>query len=142
MNSFSNLLTSLDLSSCSNLYLVNVAYNELTDLNVSVCPGLVALLCSYNQLAALSMSGFGELRYVNCRSNRIAALDLSGCTQLTYLDCRTNELTDLSSLVTNALQGGLGAGDQVYLSGNPLSDFAVTSQIPYLQSRGVTVFWP
>jgi hypothetical protein len=31
------------------------------------------------------------------------------------------------------LWGGLGAGDAVYLTGNPLSLFAITNQIPLLR---------
>jgi hypothetical protein len=47
----------------------------------------------------------------------------------------------LASFVSNAAAGGL-VGAYVSLYGNPLSSFAQTNQIPYLQSKGVYVDWP
>jgi len=35
----------------------------------------------------------------------------------------------------------LGTGDSVYLRNNPLSDQAKNIDIPYLQNKGVTVFF-
>jgi hypothetical protein len=57
------------------------------------------------------------------------------------VDCCTNRLTDLSSFVSNAAAGGLGTGDKVFLYDNPLSSFARTNQIPFLQARGAEVFF-
>ena len=55
---------------------------------------------------------------------------------LTTLNLSSNSVTDLSPLVSNT---GLGSGDTVDVRGNPLSSIAINTQIPALQSRGVTV---
>jgi hypothetical protein len=36
---------------------------------------------------------------------------------------------------------GLGPGDRVYLTGNPLSPDSINVYIPQLQARGVTVYY-
>jgi len=36
--------------------------------------------------------------------------------------------------------GGLGAGDKIWLSGNPLSEQSINDYIPELEARGVTVY--
>ncbi|MEK7677470.1 MAG: hypothetical protein AAB676_16710 [Verrucomicrobiota bacterium] len=64
-------------------------------------------------------------------------------TNLTSLELQNNFITDLAPLFTNTTQNGFGAGDQVFLSGNPLSSFARTNQIPALRNTyGVAVPWP
>ena len=47
-----------------------------------------------------------------------------------------NQIEDISALVANT---SLGEGDEVHLTGNPLSDKARNEQIPALQARGVDV---
>ena len=80
-------------------------------------------------MASLDVSGCTGLRDLFCRNNKLTSLNLSGCTNLNWVDLMVNQLADLSALVTNAAQGGLGAGDTVYLFGNPLSQYARTNQL-------------
>ena len=94
------------------------------------------------RLTNLDVSACTNLKGLGCSGNQLAALDVSSCTNLRSLDCSQNSITDLSSLVANAFLGGLGTGDMVVLSGNPLSAFARTNQIPILRSLGATVCWP
>ena len=61
---------------------------------------------------------------------------LEYCTGLTELDLSFNRISDISPLVRDE---GLGAGDVVYLSGNPLSPVSVSIYIPQLKARGVIV---
>ena len=93
-------------------------------------------------MASLNVSGCVGLKYLYGRNNKLTALNLSGCTNLTWLDLMANQLTDLSALVTNAAQGGLGVGDTVYLYSNPLSQFARTNQLFKLTNTyHVTVYY-
>ena len=61
---------------------------------------------------------------------------MSGLTSLTTLGLEVNSITDLAPLVENT---GLGSGDKVDMSNNPLSATSINKYIPALQSRGVEV---
>ena len=58
-------------------------------------------------------------------------------SDLEHLDLGDNQITDVQALVDNS---GLGTGDVLFLTGNPLGEQAVTAQIPELQSRGFADF--
>jgi len=68
---------------------------------------------------------------------------MGGLTNLTELDLRFNEIEDISPLVENSKNGGLGEGDLVWLTGNPL-DLRPGSQacadIQALRENGVEVY--
>jgi len=55
---------------------------------------------------------------------------------LSRLDLSGNRIRDLSALIDNP---GIGSGERVYLEGNPLSEHAISVQIPELEARGVEV---
>ena len=57
-------------------------------------------------------------------------------TNLSLLSLENNQIEDISALVANT---GLGEGDEIYLTGNPLSDQARNEHIPALQARGAYV---
>lgn len=61
---------------------------------------------------------------------------LEAATNLSFLDLSENSIVDIAALVAN---GGLGSGDVLILTGNPLSQTALCDQIPALEGRGVTV---
>jgi hypothetical protein len=135
-------LTNLNVSGHTNLNHLYCHDNQLTNLDIANCPSLSLLDCSRNKLTSLDVSCCAYLMNLYCHNNTLTNLNVSGAIRLISLDCRTNLLTDLSSIVSNAAQGGRGYMFEVYLSGNPLSSFAQTNQIPYLRSKGVTVVWP
>jgi Leucine-rich repeat (LRR) protein len=137
-----NNLTDLDVSGCDNLQTLYCSSNSLENLDLSGCHHLQELECGLNLLTNLNILGCSTLEYLFCEVNQLTNLEVSGCTNLRTLWCFDNRITDLSSLVSNAAAGGLGTNDVVWFSGNPLSSFAQTNQIPYLQSKGVNVTWP
>jgi hypothetical protein len=59
-------------------------------------------------------------------------------TQLTSLDLYDNQISDISPLMDNP---GLGEGDWIDLTGNPLNDEAYEVHIPALQARGADVLF-
>ena len=63
---------------------------------------------------------------------------LASLTRLWRLRLANNQIQDISPLVAN---NGLGRGAQVHLKGNPLSEEAISEQIPALRGRGVTVYY-
>lgn len=155
----SNRLSTLDLSSNAALRRLVIADNLLTNLNVSGCASLRNLDCSRNKLSTLDLSDCHPVA-LNCATNRLKDIvitgpvrsvdlswnlltnaDISACLAITNLNLNHNLMTNLSLLVSNAARGGLGAGDVVYLQGNPLNSYAQTIQIPYLTNQGVIVYF-
>ncbi|MYF73155.1 MAG: hypothetical protein F4175_07160 [Gemmatimonadetes bacterium] len=63
---------------------------------------------------------------------------LSNLTRLEWLGLDNNSISDLAPLVANA---GLGEGDWIEVSNNPLSATSINTHIPALQSRGISVLY-
>ena len=61
---------------------------------------------------------------------------LAGLNELRVLHLNGNAVEDISPLLRNL---GLGEGDRISLSGNPLSRASIRAHIPTLQRRGVDV---
>ena len=80
-----------------------------------------------------------NLTYLELWSNSIKDVSaLSSLTNLTVLLLQNNSISDLSPLVANS---GLGQGDYVNVSQNPLSATSLNTHIPALQGRGVHVWF-
>ncbi len=124
-----------------NLSDVHFALLNLTD--ISFMSNLTHLkICKLNSNSITSLAplaGLTTLEGLDLMINQISDLTpLGSLLNLHDLNLVYNNITDIQPLVDNA---GLGAGDVVYLGGNPLSQQAVTVQIPALQARGVDVSW-
>ena len=83
------------------------------------------------------LSSLTELQALFAGDNAIGNVaPLEGLTQLFNLDLRNNQIVDIQPLVDNI---GLGAGDQLNLTSNPLSTTSKDVHIPALRERGVSV---
>ena len=83
------------------------------------------------------LAGLVRLEELDLSRNRIADVSaLEGLTRLRWLDISRNRISDLGPLVRNA---GLGEGDSVDVSGNPLDADSLDAGIPALAARGVAV---
>ena len=127
------------LADLTNLNYLDLDTNQITD--VTPLAGLTKLNeldLRTNQIADVTpLAGLTNLHRLHLQSNQIADVTpLAGLTNLNYLDISNNRIEDLSPLVANT---GLGGGDIVHLQSNPLSDQALTEQIPALKARGVEV---
>ena len=91
-----------------------------------------------NQIGDISpLSQLALLRKLGLWDNQIRDIsDLSQLTSLEVLYLDRNQISDISPLMDN---GGLGKGDEVDLGNNPLGEEAISTHIPALQGRGVTV---
>ncbi len=114
--------TFTDLSPLSGLDKLQ-ALNLVNDTSLTNLSPLAAL----TGLEALNFNGDTSLANLS---------PLSGLTNLLTLALIGDAVSDVGALVTNS---GLGVGDSVDLTTNPLSVNAVVNQIPILQGRGVTV---
>ena len=126
------ILTSLDVSRCTELQSMKLYGTYLTSLDVSKNISLERLECGGgNQLASLDVSKNKALEYLSCYSNKLTSLDVSknhaltnltcdrnqlksldvsNNTALTLLGCSDNQLTSLDLSKNNALEG-LHCGD-------------------------------
>ena len=149
------------LSGLTALEGLDLSSNRISD--VSPLSGLTALkelFLQDNQISDVSpLSGLSALEDLDLENNQISNVSpLSGLTSLKYLDLSNNEISDVAPLsalkaldslglshnrisdigplVSNA---GLGDGDYLYLSANPLNDISLCTHIPTLEERGVYV---
>jgi len=90
-----NNLTSLDVSGCPALTMLNCGNNNLTSLDVSKNTALTGLWCNFTNLTSLDVSGCPALTKLECRVSNLTSLDVSKNTALTSLDCTFNALTSL-----------------------------------------------
>ena len=88
-------------------------------------------------ITTADMVGLTRLEARNANVTDLTGLEYA--TNLTSLSLSGNSISDISPLVANT---GLGSGDTVDVSDNPLNDTAINTHIPALQNRGVTVEFP
>lgn len=138
-----NALSGLDpLDACKDLQAIRAEGNALASLaGLEALTNMALLDVSHNELTDLDpLSGLAALNTLYADHNQLAALDaLAGLTHLAVVDVSANQITSIAPLLQNASQGGLGAGDQVYLSGNPLVN---TGEVAELRGYGVSVVFP
>jgi PKD domain/Leucine Rich repeats (2 copies) len=105
------------VSTLSCLHLLQLGNNDVTDITpLASCAELERLQLDLNHITDIS--------------------SLEKLYNLNLVDLRFNSIADISALVKNT---GLGPGDAVFLTGNPLDSISVNEYIPELRNRGVFV---
>ncbi len=82
----------------SNLQTLDISNNQITSLDVSSLSNLISLICSNNQLTniifgdstSLKTSGHPNLSILDCSNNKLTSLDLRDLTALTKMNCLGN----------------------------------------------------
>ena len=97
-----NSLSTLDITNCPMLSILNCTQNSLKDLDVTKCTKLKSLACYLNSLTDLNVRKCPELTGLECDRNYLTALDITKCLELKSLSCSNNSLTDLD--VTKCLE--------------------------------------
>ena len=114
INTISNISP---LAGLTNLTHLNLGDNSISDISpLARLTNLIALRLDDNSISNIS--------------------PLAGLTRLTELYLKNNSISDISPLVANT---GLGSGDKVTVTGNPLGAPAYNIHIPILLSRGVNI---
>lgn len=135
-----NLISDLSpIGGLSALTELDLAFNEISDLSpIASLTGLVFLFFDGNSVSDLSpLGGMLQLEMLGASDNSISDLaPLQGLTALGLLQLQSNAIVDVAALVNNA---GLGEGDSVNLTDNPLGVQAMCQDIPELIDRGVDV---
>lgn len=135
-----NNLTTLDVSSNTNLFKLTCCYNQLNNLllnnnirslecyynnlislDLSSCYNLEVLKCSFNYLTEIDVSQNPYLLLLGCAHNHITNLDVSNNLYLYLLSCSNNLLTSLNVKNGNNHNFGLGfpCGLGFYAINNP-----------------------
>ena len=152
-------LTGLEYA--TNLTYLSLYENNITDISgLAVLKNLKDLLLSRNRISDISkLAGLTDLTVLFLWDNRIVDISaISGLTNLTRLSLGLNQIKDVSALsglsILNLLflkgneisdlaalaaNRGLGNGDIVDVTDNPLSAASLSRHIPALQARGVSV---
>ena len=91
-----------------------------------------------NQISDISpLANLISLDILSLHNNQISDISpAANLTSLMNLRLDSNQISDIAPLMENA---GLGEGDEVSLTDNPLSDDSIHIYIPELEARGVTV---
>ena len=90
------LLTSVDVSTLTNLTDLWFSNTNITSLDVSNLTNLWRLVCDYTQLTSIDVSSNINLLRLYCRENQITSLDVSMLSVLNVLECYDNPLTELN----------------------------------------------
>ncbi len=84
-------------------------------------------------------AGLVNLQHLNLYRNDIDDLSpIVGLVQLETLNLNNNEIVDIQPLLDNI---GIGAGDEIQLKANKLSEISRNRHVPVLEARGVIVWW-
>ena len=127
------------LANLNNLRALGLSSNQITDITpLANLNNLKELWLHNNQIAEVGpLADLTSLHTLHLHDNQIAEVGpLAGLYNLERLSLENNQIEDISALVANT---SLGEGDEIHLTGNPLSDKARNEQIPALQARGVDV---
>lgn len=120
----SGKLMNLLLPKSSTLQQVHISGHMLTSLDVTGCLGLEILDSPFGALEELDLSHNSVLNELHCEGNLLTSLDLSGTPELKWLQCQNNYLTtlDLSkqAKLINVDCGGSNLISELNLSKNPL----------------------
>jgi Leucine-rich repeat (LRR) protein len=137
---FTNQISDISpLASLTKLQWLYLHENQISDISPLVSlTNLTQLDVSDNQVSGIGALGnLTKLAYLSLHSNQISDISpLASLTSLIWLYLQHNDISNIYPLVQN---GGLGAGDEVYLGTNPLSDDSINIYIPELVGRGVAV---
>ena len=129
------------LAGLNNLIWLELHNNSISDLSpLKGLNNLISLELSDNSISDISpLAGLTNLRILGLSGNSISDISpVAGLINLIELSLENNSISDISPLVANA---GLGSGDTVSVSENPLNHASINTHIPALQSRGVEVYF-
>ncbi len=134
-----NITNLTGLEHATNLTYLVLINTNVTDLSpLARLTRLIELDLTNNSISDISpLAKLTRLGYLNLADNSVSDISpVAGLPQLSALNLENNSISDISPLVENTK---LGNGDEIYLTGNPLSALSINTHIPTLQSRQVIV---
>lgn len=100
-----NQLSSLDVSNCPLISIINCSNNELVTINgVTNNTTLTQFRCFLNTpLTSLDVSGCTALRVLDCSACSLTTLNITGCSSLLFLVTHSNHLTTIDVSISSVL---------------------------------------
>ena len=122
-----------------NLNLLWFDMCEVTDISaLSGLTNLTYVELWRNQIVDISaLANLKKLSYLNLSQNSVSDISpLLSLVNLSQIRLDGNKISDLSPLVNNS---GMGSGDILDITANPLSQQSINEYLPALLARGVTI---
>ena len=138
LNKLQGSITAQDLESITALEASDMGISDLAGLEY--CINLQYLDLSGNNITDISpLAGLSNLLLVHLEDNAISDISpIEELINLAVLHLEGNGVIDISPLVANS---GLATGDMVGLTANPLNSTSLSTSIPQMVQRGVSVEW-
>jgi len=108
-----NNLTTLDLSTLTNLISVECSFNDLVELNLGNI-NVIGIYCYNNNLTNLDITNLDNLQFLWCFRNELTSLDVSQNLGLLGLQFDFNQLTEID--LTGLNLGTLGCSHNLLTS--------------------------
>jgi Leucine-rich repeat (LRR) protein len=107
---------------------------------IEYCKNLLRINIRTNQISDISpLAELNRLMYINLWTNQISDISaLAELPDITNLYLGGNHIEDIYPLIQNQ---GIGSGDIVVISYNPLNSISLTDYIPQLLIRGVEIYY-
>jgi Leucine-rich repeat (LRR) protein len=131
------------LSAVTGLEILDLSYNGLTSADWAAAhSGLLHLYLSDNQLTDVTpLAGLTLLRSLTLSNNLLTdATPLASLSELEMLGLAYNYVETLAPLVAGTIFTAAAAPGDVYFGGNPFGTDVCDTQIPALETRGVTIY--
>jgi len=122
---------------CTSLTELDLDNNQVSDISILAnLTNLTKLDLYGNEISDITaVSNLTSLTKLYLWENQISDVSpLANLANLTYLWLNSNKITDISPLVENTGISGI-----IKLQNNPLSNTALSTHIPALKARGITV---
>ncbi|WP_299212178.1 immunoglobulin-like domain-containing protein [uncultured Aquimarina sp.] len=143
LNADSNSLSTIDLSSNTNLQILSAMENGLTTVNVSGNPELERINLNDNNISNIDVTNNIFLEILEINENNLTAIDLSTNTNLEELDAYDNQISsidlsnntflEVANLEANDMNSinisGLADLDALFLEENNLSSIDLSDNI-------------
>ena len=103
LNCNTNSITSLDLSSNTNLSYLNCDSNSLTSLDLSGNLMLTTLYCNSNDIGTINVASNNLLETIGAYGNLLTSIDVTNNLLISYLDVSNNSLEAIDVSTNTAL---------------------------------------
>ena len=114
-------LTSLDVSKCTALSILDCSRNKLTSIDLSKNEALRHLTCTNNQLTNIDVSNITWIAHIRCSHNQLAKLDLSNNVGIKNLYCDNNQLqaAEMGNFLRSLHRNVINGGKSITIADNP-----------------------
>lgn len=133
VNANNNNISSLDLSTSSNLLSVKVSNNNISSLDLSSNPNVTEVFAQNNQLTSINISNNTLLKYLDVKNNQLTVVDLTNKSELYYFDISNNNLTGVLDISNRTKLGTLNC------SNNNISELIFKDNLLTPSNFGVSI---